>query len=108
MFFAFRPETRVLESIDVLPQSGWLHVVSPTPAEIELLCGKLVVPQDFLRHALDVDEMARLDKSGEARLVMLRVPRGLRSGRRLPFRVEPIGVVILEGMLVTVAHDETE
>jgi magnesium transporter len=82
--------------------------VNPDPEEVALLQRELGIPEEFLRHALDLDEVARIDKSDGASLVMLRVPWNQRVGTDLPFRVAPIGVVLLKGMLVTIARIETE
>lgn len=108
MLYAFNPEKRDLESISTPPRTGWVHVVDPGPDEAARLHKELGVPEELLRHALDLDEVARIDKANGASLIVLRVPRSRGVGQELPYRAAPLGVVLVEGLLVTIVPVETE
>ena len=109
MLYAFLPGTRTLEPVTVPPRSGWVHVERPTEDELTRLRDDLRVPAEFLKHALDPDEVARVDRvEGGASLIMLREPCRTRANQAAHFRSAPVGVVLLEGQLVTIAPMETE
>jgi len=90
-----------------LASARWLHAHAPTAAEREVL-GGLGVPASFLEHALDINELARIDHDDGARLVVVRVPWPAAAADE-PWRTAPIGVIVVAGHLVTVgaADDDT-
>ncbi|HLM73103.1 MAG TPA: magnesium transporter CorA family protein [Polyangiaceae bacterium] len=108
MLYVFSPEKRDLEPISTPPKSGWVHVVNPGPDEAARLHKDLGVPREHLRHALDLDEVARIDRNKDTRLIVLRVPWRQGEGQGLPYRAAPLGVMLVDGPLVTVTPVETE
>lgn len=108
MLYVFSPEKRDLEPVSTPPRSGWVHVVKPGPEEAAQVHRELGVPEEFLRHALDLDEVARLDRDEGASLIMLRVPWKQRAERGLPYGAAPLGVLLVDGLLVTITPIETE
>jgi magnesium transporter len=108
MLHAFNPGTRALDPVSTLPRSGWIHAENPGPEEIARLHRELGVPEDFLRHALDLDEVARVDKDERgASLILLRVAWFLGVGHDVPYRAAPVAVVLAEDRLVTISRIET-
>ncbi len=90
-----------------LPASGWVHAFEPTPSELEAIIGS-GVPEDFLEHVLDVDEVARIEHGPHgATLVILRVPWRRSKSHGLPYRSESLGIVLLPKRIVTIARHET-
>ena len=59
-------------------------MAEPTSAEQERLIRELGIPRELMEHSLDVDEVARMERSGENTLVVLRVPRRMPPGASLP------------------------
>ncbi|MBL8718364.1 MAG: magnesium transporter CorA family protein [Myxococcales bacterium] len=108
MLYAFQPRTRTLEPVTAPPRSGWVHAVRPTEGELSLLRDAVGVPAEFLTHAVDLDEVARVDRVEGASLIMLREPCRTRANQAAHFRSAPVGVVLLDGVLVTIAPMETE
>jgi len=78
------------------------------PDEAARLHKDLGVPREHLRHALDLDEVARIDRNKDTRLIVLRVPWRQGEGQGLPYRAAPLGVMLVDGPLVTVTPVETE
>jgi magnesium transporter len=104
----FDPETSALVPVDGSPPHGWLHVSDPTAADVKWLLEQVGVPAEFLPHALDVDEVARIERAdGGEVLVMMRAPIcDTRAGCDLPYRSSSLAVVVLRDLLVTVSrHD---
>jgi magnesium transporter len=89
-----------------LPEAGWLHAHAPTPAERACL-GALGVPAAFLQHALDENELARVDHEGSARLVIVRVPRPAASSEQ-PWSTAPISVIVTGRYWVTIGAEDAD
>lgn len=102
MLLTWNPVTRALEPDGRNAGAAWIHAVSPTPEELRRLKGELGVPEDFLAHAMDPDELPRLDHhpSG-ARLVMMRVP-WVRHGLDVPYRAVSVAVLLAGDRVLTV------
>jgi magnesium transporter len=107
MLAAYTPKTRTFEPCDELPASGWVHATAPTDKERRALADA-GVPPGFLGHALDLDELARVDHDpGGPALVVVRVPDGARKKHR-PLRTVPLGVVVFgKKLCLTIAPCET-
>ncbi len=97
-------ERHALVPTDVRTASGWLHVEDPTDEERVWIAEHLGVAEAFLDHALDVDEIARVDRLGDARLVVLRIPVKTRSKHDAPYRAIALGVLLTKGCILTVCR----
>ena len=81
----------------------WVHAVAPDAAEQADLQAR-GVPPDFVRHALDVDEVARIEHAPSgATLIVLRVPDGAAGGRSTS-----LSVIVRPELVVTVASHRLE
>jgi magnesium transporter len=100
----YDPQQKALVPTDVPPDRGWFHVEHPTPTERAIIAQRLGVAEAFLDHALDVDEIARLDRLGDARLVVLRIPCKTGGGHAPPFRGVALGVLLTGSCVVTVCR----
>lgn len=103
MLARWSPATATLEPLEGAAAGPWVHAAAPTEAERSRLVQELGVPASVLGHALDLDEVSRLDHEGAATLVMLRVPD---TAGALPFQTTPLAVVLLEDRVVTIAPTE--
>lgn len=107
MIRRFHPETRELLPAEGAVDSGWLHVSDPGPLEVAWLVEQVGVPAEFLPHALDVDEVARIERTeAGACLVMVRAPIHDAAGSELPYRSTSLAVMLVDGLLITVARRE--
>jgi magnesium transporter len=79
---------------------GWTCAVAPEPEEAERLT-QLGVPRDFVLHALDLHERPRVQRSGDALLVVLRVPAEA-STSQMPQGTIPFGLVLLPDRVVMI------
>lgn len=83
----------------------WVNAVGPDEAEIEQLV-KLGVPREFVASSLDIDELARVDKEGETRFIIIRVPYFQGDQVDIPYTTIPLGVVTSPSWIVTICkHD---
>lgn len=106
MIRRFDPQTCALVPADGAPSGGWLHVSDPSDEEVRWLLGQVGMPAEFLPHALDVDEVARVERAeGGEVLVMMRAPIcEAGAGRDLPYRSTSLAVVVLRDRIVTVSR----
>lgn len=106
MLLHFDETRRSLEPAAELLASGWTHVVDPTTDELRHLhiAG---LPPKAVEHALDADEIARIDRDGATTLVVLRVPWHQSSSVELPFRTVSLGVLLSGDAVITVGRIET-
>ncbi|MBI2389305.1 MAG: magnesium transporter CorA family protein [Deltaproteobacteria bacterium] len=98
--------SRQLVSAGELAKAAWMDVVDPTAEERALLCSARGIPDDFLSHALDPDELARLDDAAGVRLIVVRVPWEPESGG--VHRSVALGVVLTEHGVVTICRYRTD
>jgi magnesium transporter len=91
---------------DALAGARWVHVVAPSSSEQEAVLG-LGVPAELLQHALDANEVARVDHVDGASLVVLRVP-WVEPRPEEPYRTAAFGIIVAGDHLVTVVPVEDD
>ena len=96
MFAAWSNHT--LSPTTTLAGARWVHVVAPTPEERERLLTELAVPPDFLRHALDPDEVSRIDHADGASFLIVRVPCSTGG----VYRTAPLAFMLLKELVISV------
>jgi magnesium transporter len=90
------------------PQKGcWIHVIDPTPAEIETL-QNLGLPSDYITYPLDVDERARTERENGETLIVLRVPHYLGEQVDIPYTTLPLGIILTPDWIVTICKRDIE
>lgn len=94
----------MMETGDNGPELRWVVAVDPTADEIARLRSEHGVPEDLTHHALDVDELPRTDSSGDAVLIVLRVPIFRADATDLPYATIPLGLVLAPGRVVVVCR----
>lgn len=86
---------------------AWIHAVNPDEAEIEQLL-KWGVPKEGINSALDVNELARVEKEDGATFIILRVPFFLGDQMDIPYTTVPLGVITSSKWIVTISSKSTE
>jgi magnesium transporter len=86
-------------------RAGWIHAAEPA-GELALLRERFGVPAAFIDHSLDVEEVARIDRDGSARLIVVRVPAS--DGLETPSEAMAIGIVLVRDLVVTIARHDGE
>lgn len=82
----------------------WISLVAPRRDELAML-QELGIPASLLDHASDPDERPRVERHGEALLVVLRHPveRDAAAAGTAPFETAPLSIVVTPRTVVTVA-----
>jgi magnesium transporter len=108
MITIYRSMGNGLVPITDYESGAWVNVVNPTPQEIERLVTRFNIPSDFLTDPLDVDERARIEREEGNILILLRTPRREHEEADIPFRTLPIGIILTQGLVITVSLMEVD
>ncbi|HCY6907507.1 TPA: magnesium transporter CorA family protein [Staphylococcus aureus] len=91
--------------------ASWINVVEPDREEIENLMEQYNIPEDFIRDPLDSEESSRIeyDEDTGYSLIIIDLPIVNSTNRSvLSFATIPLGIIIGNGIIVTVCDAENE
>lgn len=91
--------------------ASWINVVEPDREEIENLMEQYNIPEDFIRDPLDSEESSRIeyDEDTGYSLIIIDLPIVNSTNRSvLSFVTVPLGIIIGNGIIVTVCDAENE
>ncbi|MCS5289241.1 magnesium transporter CorA family protein [Staphylococcus aureus] len=91
--------------------ASWINVVEPDREEIENLMEQYNIPEDFIRDPLDSEESSRIeyDEDTGYSLIIIDLPIVNSTNRSvLSFVTIPLGIIIGNGIIVTVCDSENE
>ncbi|HDS3681480.1 TPA: magnesium transporter CorA family protein [Staphylococcus aureus] len=91
--------------------ASWLNVVEPDREEIENLMEQYNIPEDFIRDPLDSEESSRIEYNEDTgySLIIIDLPIVNSTNRSvLSFVTIPLGIIIGNGIIVTVCDAENE
>ncbi|HHA5924215.1 TPA: magnesium transporter CorA family protein [Staphylococcus aureus] len=91
--------------------ASWINVVEPDREEIENLMEQYNIPEDFIRDPLDSEESFRIeyDEDTGYSLIIIDLPIVNSTNRSvLSFVTIPLGIIIGNGIIVTVCDAENE
>ncbi|HFJ5320273.1 TPA: magnesium transporter CorA family protein [Staphylococcus aureus] len=91
--------------------ASWINVVEPDREEIENLMEQYNLPEDFIRDPLDSEESSRIeyDEDTGYSLIIIDLPIVNSTNRSvLSFVTIPLGIIIGNGIIVTVCDAENE
>ncbi|OFX11649.1 MAG: magnesium transporter [Anaerolinea sp. RIFOXYB12_FULL_60_12] len=93
------------------PVTGsWINVVDPTPEEITYLTEEIEIYPDLINYSLDLDEMPRIERDEDEgyTFILLRIPHYQGENVDVPYATIPLGIIIVDGVIVTVCRHETD
>ncbi|WP_148239270.1 magnesium transporter CorA family protein [Staphylococcus aureus] len=114
MITSFRHSEDIDEHIIKTPldhTASWINVVEPDREEIENLMEQYNIPEDFIRDPLDSEESSRIeyDEDTGYSLIIIDLPIVNSTNRSvLSFVTIPLGIIIGNGIIVTVCDAENE
>ncbi len=97
-----RSTARGLERQSTVADGDWLHVVAPTPADLQAV-REFGVPASLLDQVDDPDERPRVETAGDAALVVLLHPAPTGQSDGPPWRTLPINVLLTPRGIVTIS-----
>jgi magnesium transporter len=107
MLTIYKTTEQGLAVFDDVVRNCWIHVVNPSPQEIERL-QSLGIPPEFVTYPLDIDERSRVEKEDGHLLILLRVPFAQGPTADIPFTTIPLGIVVDSGWILTICGCDNE
>ncbi len=90
-----------------LEKGCWVHLQNPTKEEIDGLTTRFKLDPTYLSAALDVEERARLEHDDDQTLIIVDTPFMEKEGSGYIYSTLPIGIVLVDDVIITVATQET-
>lgn len=89
--------------IDTIEKNSWINMVNPTEEEIQFINGELDVEEDFLRAALDEEEISRVElEDNNHSLITIDVPIVKKDSKMVLYTTIPVGIIQTENNIITV------
>jgi magnesium transporter len=95
-----------IKPVDRIEKNTWVNIVNPPRDDLPLLARHFNIPFDFLTASLDVDETARIEYEDNATLIIIKVPFFDEQIPDLMYITLPIGIILVNGLLLTVCPKE--
>jgi Mg2+ and Co2+ transporter CorA len=92
-----------LTTINNVVEGAWVHVVNPTPDEIEKTYG-LGIPQAFITSPLRLDEEPRTERKAGSTLILLRSPYSGSETQNPATATIPLGIVLCSDFIITISR----
>lgn len=86
----------------------WVNIENPDMNDINFLLGDLHMPVAFIESITDIDERPHMDREGDWRLTILRIPVRLKQTDEMPYGTVPISIITNNEIIVTVCSRHTE
>ena len=99
-----------LVKLDSPVTGSWINVVDPTPEEIAYLTEEIEIFPDLINYSLDLDEMPRIERDEDEghTFILLRIPHFQGENVDVPYATIPLGIILVDGVVVTVCRHETD
>ena len=106
----FKTSEGGLVKLDSAVTGSWINVVDPTPEEIVFLTEEIEVHPDLINYSLDLDEMPRIERDEDEgyTFILLRIPHYQGENVDVPYATIPLGIIIVDGVIITVCRHETD
>lgn len=97
-------ETGKFSETEKFERGTWINLVSPSEKEIDLVCDKLNITSEFIKHPLDYEEKARIDVEDDMTLFIIDVPyTEIVKGEKI-YTTMPLGMIIVrDDFFITVS-----
>ncbi|MBX6965034.1 magnesium transporter CorA family protein [Alcaligenes faecalis] len=98
-----------LLTVKEITHNSLLYLENPSAAEIQSTAKTLNIPLDFFEDSLDKNELPRIQKSGQASLIVVNAPVRVADASAndgVPYKTAPIGLIHTQDNLVIVAREK--
>lgn len=97
-----------IQEVDEIQKHAWVNLVDPTEDELHNIADQLDVEMDFLRAALDEEELSRVEMDDDVgqSLITIDVPLLNKDSDMVLYSTIPVGIIDLPHNIVTVCLKE--
>ncbi len=106
MITLYKSTNRRLEQVQKPEPGCWINVVDPSEEELAWLLRELPFTEEYLQDPLDIDEKARAERDEDVLFTLIRIPHFQGKKDETPFITIPLGVVMNNDYIVTIAKEE--
>ncbi|MFA5674926.1 MAG: magnesium transporter CorA family protein [Christensenellales bacterium] len=85
----------------------WINLTNPSADEILKVSRESGAQEAFLQAALDEEETPRIERDDKQTLILVDVPVVEPEGTSFIYNTMPLGIVLLDNMVITVCLEET-
>lgn len=98
-----------IQEIESIEKNSWINMVNPTEEELQFITKELEVESDFLRAALDEEEISRVElEDNNQSLITIDVPVIEKDTKMVLYNTIPVGIIQTEDNIITVClHGNT-
>lgn len=108
MFKIYKTDTAGrTKEIQQIEKGCWIHLTNPSEKEKQYIVDNLNIDIDFLRDALDDEEIGRIDKDDDGVKLFVDIPVNTKKNSKDIYSTVPLGIMIMEDYFVTVCLEET-
>ena len=98
-----------LEEVEDFKKGVWINLQNPTKEEIEKVCEKVNISEEFIRYCLDYEEQARIDIEDDVVLVIIDTPVVESTKDGEVYSTMPLGMIsVREEYFITVCLQKTQ
>ena len=102
----YKTNNENVDQIGEITPNCWIDMVSPTTEEIDLVVSKTKIDRDLITKMLDANELPRIEKSGDATLVVVDAPV-VSEDDEDEYLTYPLGVIMSDNnYVVTVSTNK--
>lgn len=104
-------ETGILEETETIEKGCWINLENPTEQEIQEICEKVNIEQDFIRYSLDYEEKPRIDieEKDNTKLFIIDVPTVKRKEDEFSYYTIPLGMIVVrDDIFITVSLENSQ
>lgn len=103
----FKTVDNALSEVAAACEGAWIHMTNPTADEILAVCDACGVYESLLQAALDEEETPRIDRDDDQTLILVDIPVVEPEGTSFVYNTMPLGIILLERMVITVCLTDT-
>lgn len=107
MISLYKTDNGIIQEVSNYESDIWVKMTAPSPEETNFISQKYNIELDHIRAALDNDESARIEIEDEYTLILVDIPVNERRGEYNEYTTIPLGIILLEDMIVTVCAKDT-
>lgn len=101
-------ESNKLEQTLEISKGCWINLIEPTDEEINTVCSKVNIEDQFIRYSLDIEEKARIDIEDDVTLFLIDVPIIEKTKNEENFSTMPFGIIIVrDDFIITTSLRKT-
>lgn len=103
----YKTEDNVISELQNHEEGSWINMVAPSLEECVDISEQFNIDIDDLRAALDDEESSRIDLEDTYTLILVDIPSAEMRNNRHSYTTIPLGIILLEGTIITVCAEET-